>query len=61
MEKFWMVIGENANSTSIRHDKIVDAIKEAERLSSKEGKRFYVLEAVAYCEIERVPVKWTNL
>lgn len=44
--KFWMVFAEGGQTPTKRHDNIIDAMREAERISQKNERSTYVLECV---------------
>lgn len=61
-KKFWMVLRANGSSTSsIRHETLDEAKKEAARLCTKEKQEFYVLEAVEFVEIPLPDVDWQKI
>ena len=43
---------------SVYHADYVEAKTEAERLCKKEGKTFFVLKRVAFCQPAEMPIKW---
>lgn len=54
--KFWMIVTDGAAFRAREA-----AVIEASRLSAKEQRRFFIMEAVAYVEPQIVPVKVTEL
>lgn len=64
MEKFWIVTrnpAEVASNNPVNADySKEDAIKKAEALCRKTGHRFYILEAIQYCE-QKPPVEWKSV
>jgi hypothetical protein len=46
MNKFWMVLTEGGNYPTVRHDNIIEAMREASRLAQKQERNAYVLECV---------------
>lgn len=59
MKEFWMVYGEGEGAPHRKHPTDVIARREAERLARlNEGRRFYVLRAVA--DVISSDVAWTN-
>lgn len=52
--KFWMVYCEGGHNPTISHRRVMDAYSEAKRVSSKENKRVFVLEAIGGFEIPNV-------
>ena len=61
MKTFWMVIGEDSDTTSKRHESVTDANNEAERLSKKELKRFYILKTTHFCEPDKPDIVWQEV
>lgn len=59
MEKFWMVYLENGNCPTFRHSSAESAVKEAERLTRRTGRRAFVLESKQMVELSEPPVIWT--
>ena len=60
---FYVVMRDKGNTqVSKRHEKIEDAWEEAERLSSKENDRFYVLVSFGCAQprrqVERINMNW---
>ena len=57
-----MILRANGNSTSsVRHETIEGAKKEAARLCVKEKTEFYVLEAIEFVEIPMPDVEWQKI
>ena len=56
--KFWMVASEKPSAIMARHETIESAEAECIRLVQKEGRPFYIMEAVKICVPEKAPVKW---
>lgn len=57
--KFWMVYRVNGHMPNKRHESLVEAMKEASRLASKENAEIYVLEAVGFERPIAPPTEWT--
>lgn len=57
---FWMVWLDGKSGPSIQHDNVVDAIREAARLSEKHNLKAYVLEAIGV-SLPRVEVEFQEL
>lgn len=49
---------DNQKKFTLYHDSLEKAKEEAARLCRKERARFVVLQVVAMCDIDEVPVKW---
>lgn len=49
-----MVVSEGGNSPTVRHDNIIEAIREAERIARKNERNCHVLECVGvvHCQKE---------
>ena len=62
MEQFYIILRDKKESyVTKRHTDRAEAMQEAERLSKKEGARFYVLKAFLYVEPARPPLEWTAM
>lgn len=61
LPKFWMVIGHDSPSTSVRHYIKEEAENEAERLVKKENKPFILLEAMECSEVVEIKVIWHGM
>lgn len=61
LRKFWMVIGHDSATTSVRHYKKEEADNEAERLVKKENKPFILLEAMELCKPKEIQVIWHGM
>ena len=46
MNKFWMLFAEGGQTPAVRHDNIVEAMREAQRIAEKTERNCYVLEYV---------------
>lgn len=59
-QKFYIVVRDQPQMfASKRHKKLLDAVHEAERLTSKEGDKFFICESFAVSEPpKKLPVKW---
>lgn len=44
--KFWVVFAEGGQSPTVRHDNIIEAMREAQRIAHKNERHCYVLECV---------------
>ena len=61
-EKFWMVIRDTGGAPpSKRHLNHDEAVKEAGRLARQSGEKYYILQAVGYCEQPVQPVAYIPL
>ncbi len=58
MEKFWMVWRTDSSASTVQHETLQSAEKEADRLARANiGARFVVLESIKFCTIDN-PVHW---
>jgi len=44
--KFWMVFSDGGNTPTVRHDNIMEAMREAQRIALKNERNCFVLECV---------------
>lgn len=60
MEKFYMVYNLTTGKIPcVKHQYDTQAKAEAERLARLQpGEKFAILEAIEFCKVEPIPVKW---
>ena len=61
MDKFWLVWNPRRTSPTCQHESEFKAREEAERLARlTPGDEFVVLESLAFCKVDLIPVNWRD-